>query len=538
VPPRAAARADWPLLVSVVLLLGCIGALVAASRSLTQGHLAYALDDAYIHLAMARTMAASGVWGVTPHAFSSSSSSPLWTALLSGLFTLAGPIDVLPLLLNMVCGCLVLALYAGELRRAGVSGWSLAAALTVMILGVPLVPLVLIGMEHTLHVYLSLAFLICAARALEPGDPAETRRPYALLALAPLLAASRYEGLFLVAAACLLFAWRRRPGMALALAAAAWLPVIVYGLFSRSHGSLFWPNSLLLKAAPPRLDSTKAIGAFADSAARQLAGAPHLVIVAVACLVLLLLARNEARDSMRPWMAMVLLALAFHVALARVGWFYRYEAYLMACGIGAATLGVARVLHAQPLRTTGARALASVAVAAAAMPLVYRGAVAMALTPRATANVYQQQIQMGNFVHRYYGGNTVAVNDIGAVAYYGNARLLDLGGLADLDVLLAQRAGRFTSGTMDSMARARGARVAIVYPGWFQRYGGIPASWTAVARWTVPGEVVVLGDASVTFYAIAQSETATLTAHLRDCAAALPPGVRQDFTVDAGAPVR
>src|SRR5690242_2096815 len=140
--------------------------------------------------------------------------------------------------------------------------------------------------------------------------------------------------------------------MALALAAAAWLPAILYGLLSRSHGSLFWPNSLLLKAAPPRLDSAKAIGAFAGNAARQLAGAPHLVIVAVACLVLLLLMRNEARDYLQASMAMVLIALAFHVALARVGWFYRYEAYLMACGIAAATLGIARVLHARPLRTT------------------------------------------------------------------------------------------------------------------------------------------------------------------------------------------
>ncbi|MGN6391433.1 MAG: hypothetical protein ACTHM9_04160 [Gemmatimonadales bacterium] len=527
--PRSAVRADWPLVVSRVLLLGCIGALVAVARSLTQGHFAYALDDAYIHLAMARTLAESGVWGVTPHAFSSSSSSPLWTALLACLFTLAGPIDILPLVLNTVCACLVLALYARALRRAGVAGWSLAAGLIVMIVGVPLVPLALIGMEHTLNVYLSLAFLICAARALDPDARSETRRPYALLGLAALLAASRYEGLFLVAAACLLFAWRRRPAMALALAAVAWLPVIAYGLFSRSHGSLFLPNSLLLKAAPPRLDSAKAIGAFAGNAVSQLAGAPHLVVVAVACLVPLLLARDEARDYMRPSIAMVLIALAFHVALARVGWFYRYEAYLMACGIAAATLGIARLLRAEPPRTTRARALAGLALAAAAVPLVYRGTVAMSLTPKAAANVYQQQIQMGRFVHRYYRGTTVAVNDIGAVAYYGEAGLLDVGGLADVDVLLAQRAGHFTSATMDSMARARRARMAIVYPGWLERFGGIPSSWTAVARWTVPGKAVVLGDASVTFYAIEQGEAARLVAHLRDFSTTLPPGVRQEF---------
>ncbi len=511
------------MLVALGALLGCVGALVAASRSLTQGHLAYALDDAYIHMAMARTMAETGVWGVTPQAFGSSTSSPLWTALLGGLFALTGPVDILPLVLNAICGCLVLALYGGELRRAGLSGWRLAAALIVMIVGVPLAPLVLIGMEHTLQVWLSLAFLILAVRALEPDFGRETRRPlYALLGLAPLLAATRYEGLFLVAGACVVLAWRRRPGAALALAVAAWLPAVAYGIVSRQHGSLFWPNSLLLKAAPP--------GDFARNALEQLAGAPHLVILAVACLVPLLLMPRGARGALAPWAAIVLIGLALHVALARIGWFYRYESYLMACGIAAATVEIAWLRQSGRFHSVRAGALARAAVLIVAAPLLYRGIVAMARTPRATANVYQQQIQMGRFVHRYYGGSTVAVNDIGAVAYYGAAGLLDLGGLADLDVLRAQRAGRFTTEMMDSMARARAAKVAIVYPGWFERYGGIPASWTPVARWTVPGPVLVLGDASVTFYAIEGSEAAPLGRHLRGFFAELPSGVRQDLT--------
>jgi hypothetical protein len=522
---------DWPLLFALWVLLVCISALVAASRALTEGHFAYALDDAYIHMAMARTIAETGVWGLTPQAFSSSTSSPLWTALLGGLFALTGPVNVLPLLLNVICACLALAVYAGELRRAGLSGWSLAGALTVMVVAVPIAPLALIGMEHSLQVWLSLAFLILAVRALQTAAAAEVRRPpYALLALAPLLAATRYEGLFLVAGACVVLAWRRRPGAALALALAAWLPAIAYGLVSWRHGSLFWPNSLLLKAAPHQLDSLTSAGTFGRNALEQLAGAPHLVVVVVACLVPLLLMPRGARGLVAPWAAIVVIALALHVALARIGWFYRYEAYLMACGIAAATIEIARLQRRRPLHSARARAIAGAAVFVVATPLLYRGIVATARTPRAAANVYQQQIQMGKFVHRYYRESTVAVNDIGAVAYFGRARLLDLGGLAEVDVLRAQRTGRFTTEMMDSMARARGARVAIIYPGWFERYGGIPVSWTPVARWSVPGPVLVLGNASVTFYAIEEGEAVPLGRNLRDFSAELPPGVRQDFS--------
>ena len=45
----------------------------------TGGTFVYAQDDPYIHLALARTLAQSGVWGIRPDEFACASSSPLWT---------------------------------------------------------------------------------------------------------------------------------------------------------------------------------------------------------------------------------------------------------------------------------------------------------------------------------------------------------------------------------------------------------------------------------------------------------------------------
>src|SRR2546426_9784746 len=84
--PRMKHRPDWPLWGALLLLWASMAAMVLASLRRTDGHLVYTLDDAYIHMAIAKHFARDGVWGVTPYAFGSSTSSPLWTALVAAAF--------------------------------------------------------------------------------------------------------------------------------------------------------------------------------------------------------------------------------------------------------------------------------------------------------------------------------------------------------------------------------------------------------------------------------------------------------------------
>ncbi len=70
-------RRRWPLVAAAILLgLVLLGSFLTARRHLAGDGFAYALDDAYIHLAMARTLVDRGILGVTPYEFSSSTSSP------------------------------------------------------------------------------------------------------------------------------------------------------------------------------------------------------------------------------------------------------------------------------------------------------------------------------------------------------------------------------------------------------------------------------------------------------------------------------
>ena len=83
--------------------------ILSVSVSKNHGHLVYALDDAYIGMAMARNFSQYGVWGVTRYAFTSCSSPPLWTLLLSLTYYLGGVNQLAPLLWDLAFAILVLA---------------------------------------------------------------------------------------------------------------------------------------------------------------------------------------------------------------------------------------------------------------------------------------------------------------------------------------------------------------------------------------------------------------------------------------------
>src|SRR4051794_10962657 len=95
-------RRHGPLFLALAVLWIALAALLAQTLPRTGGHLVYALDDPYIHMAIAKNLAFHGVWGVSADAFSSASSSPLWTLLLAGLFKVFGNHPGIPLVLNLL----------------------------------------------------------------------------------------------------------------------------------------------------------------------------------------------------------------------------------------------------------------------------------------------------------------------------------------------------------------------------------------------------------------------------------------------------
>ena len=162
----------WPLYASVLILSLLLWLILAISLSQNQGHLVYALDDAYIHMAMAGNFSHDGVWGVTRYGFTSSSSSILWTLLRSLTYYLFGLSQIAPLLVE---SALRGSCFGGRrchpwLGNRLPTALRFASLLAIIFL-IPLPTLILSGTEQILQALLVLLATFLAARMLSAEAP-------------------------------------------------------------------------------------------------------------------------------------------------------------------------------------------------------------------------------------------------------------------------------------------------------------------------------------------------------------------------------
>lgn len=519
-------KAHWPLVVALLTFWAIMGALVVATVSRTGGHPGYVLDDAYIHLAIAKHLAHNGVWGITPYEFSSTSSSILWTLLLAGLNLVRLESEFTPLILNIVAGSLVLGAAWAFLRREQVDAPHSVAVLLGLVLLPSLPRVAFTGLEHNAQLLFCLAFIYPAARVLAAGALREPTMERALLLCAPFLTMVRFEGLFVLALVCVLLLLRRRVGLAFAVGALGVAPVVVFGLYSLSQGAYFLPNTLLAKAPLPR--TLKGMLLFAVGVGPHnhqvgllaLIHSPNLVVALAMALVFVWRLR-QPRPFWSVDVMILLLALgtfALHLQFARLGSYNRYEAYLV--GLAVFSIGVAFKDVTWSSDRSALMRVTQVAVLAFVL-IDSRNTLGLPRVPIASMNIQEQQVQMARFLRTYYSGQGVAANDIGAINYYADLHLLDVAGLGSLDIARAKHTESLTAAKLQELARHHNVKVAIIYPSWLTTENQLPPEWIPVAEWTIQHNMTCAGPA-VTLYAVDPAEEAALREHVREFTGLLP----------------
>jgi len=509
-------RPRWPLLLSLAVFAASLAFALRTALQGTDGRLIYALDDAYIHMAVAKTLARHCVWGCTRFHFSSSSSALLWTFLLGVAFRVLGVRDGIPLVLNAAFAVGTLVVADGALAGFGAPALLRAAALLGIVVAFPLAGMVLMGMEHILHLLLTLAFAAAAVSALaSPGadeDPREgRRRTLGLCLLGALLGGSRYEGFFLVGLACLAFLARRQPSRALAVGVASALPVAAFGAISVANGSYFLPNPLMVKAVGETTSLLKAI--FKPLSAEDLVFLHNNRAMPILLVLGLGGAFAHWRTRRGPWRPPLLFPLLLvgmivlhdHFVFSPLYWAYRYDAYLVGFGIVAAAVALQHVPSPARLPRGAVPALL-VAALVPALADVREG-----LVPEAEIEgmrgTYLEQYQTAQLVRSRYPEDTVIVNDLGAVTYYTEARVLDLVGLGDIQPLLLMRNTGYRSREVTAWTAPYRPKVAIVSLGWSMVVPLIPREWVRVAVVDMPPHGHPVG-----FFAVDPGETWTLRA--------------------------
>lgn len=97
---------------------------------------------------------------------------------------------------------------------------------------------------------------------------------------------------------------------------------------------------------------------------------------------------------------------------------------------------------------------------------------------------YLEHYRAAEFIAAHYPAGPVVVNDIGAVSYRTDARLLDMFGLGSVEPILIRRAnaGAYTAADVERWTGEHHPAAAIVQLGWGWVLPRLPASWIKVAE--------------------------------------------------------
>jgi len=461
------------------------------------GHFVYAVDDAYIHMAVARNYVLHGVFGITRYGFTSSLSSILWPWLLIGSFKLTGVNVYVPIVLNALSFLLIVLLSFVVLSPLRALLFTLSATFLGSILS-----LTFVGLEHNLQILTTLLLFTLASGMLNVG---RWERP--LLFLAALLTTSaRYEGIAVVLILAAYRLIRRDVIGSLLILTGGGLPVILYGIWSLSNGWYFLPTSVLTKAY--RFDLVSPSG-WTDflflRALRNASIVPGVYVLWV--LLAVFIVSPLSRSEERPSLILAFLIFTVHLYFGNVHWLYRYEAYIvvLALFVLIQSLNTDRLLNAWRSADLIRKAAAVITAFLVLFPVLHRGHTATAHVVSGSNELYRQDYQMAMFIKEYYDGQPVVLNDVGNVAFYTDARIIDLWGLATLETAKMLLEGRYTWENVDSFVRREGGKVALLYGDVFaKRY--FPILWDEVGLWYLLGpKRFVVGNKAVYFYVVSEN---------------------------------
>ena len=502
-------RRGWLVALPVIFYIALCAVMFVRIRAANDHQFFFALDDPYIHLALANSIR-HGHYGINAAESASPSSSILWPLLL---VPFAGKewAPMWALALNVIAG-----LFAAAVLGFAVTAWPASDAqrdeavrrfLSVVFLVFigNLVGLTFLGMEHTLQVLLAALVALGVIRCLQHREV-----PWWALAAAVVGPAVRYESLGLsLALAVALFGrdQRRLAGWLLAASVAA---PIAFSVFLVHLGLPPLPTSVLIKGGVHGASA----GALSHllllftTTLKQILVPDHSILV-VLFLTLVGLAWVERDRARRFALAGAALAAGLHLAVGRFGWFHRYEVYVVLFS----ALIVLYVLHERRRMLLGWYVLGLLACAG---PYIE----AWRTTIEGTRDTYLLQYQMHRFADSFYTGN-VAINDLGLVSYYRHPDqyVLDLVGLGSAE---AAREQDKTPAWLDAITREHDIGAVMIFRSWFP---DVPSDWTRVGAICLVHAPVMLPDSCVQFYATPLESSEDLSRRFSAFAKTLPEGV-------------
>ena len=450
-------QGDRPWLISL-LFLGCLalGSFALTAYRFTAGQGGVPLDDAWIHFQFARNLARGYGFSFNPGEPSAGSTAPLWTVLLAGVYLIGGRFPTAGQVLSAVCFLAALVLtYAlgkrltGNCRAAWLIGAVTAANGRFVWAG-------LSALETCLFAALSLLAVLAylSDRAIGVFRP-HTAALFGLAALA------RPEGylLFLLSLADF-YATHHKQFTICRL----WFPAVLftfielpYLLFSFHTSGHLLPNTYHAKAAPSFFPSLASL-----SGAAQLLILDNPLLLPFYVLGLAVMFRHVSALSL--WSMGLPLAYAFLNIMP-----YQHGRYLMPLIPVNAAIGIAGLLEVRRLmpRQQPPKRLALLVGVLIVGGTAWRLPVMSRLYAWNVDNINTMHVTLGHWVAEHTPPDELlALNDIGAITYISERRVVDLAGLVTPEVVPILRSPDRDARLAEFMA-ARGVQYVIIFPSWF-----------------------------------------------------------------------
>jgi 4-amino-4-deoxy-L-arabinose transferase-like glycosyltransferase len=509
------------LIISLFLFCSVILFLIVFSLGQTDGHFLYTLDDPYIHMAIAKNFVTSGTWGVTQYEFSSCSSSPLWTFLISLFHFIFGTKVIVPFILNILFALLTaFIVFRFIVKYTDNVFFQMIILLSILFFG-PFVSVVFTGLEHSMYTFFIVLIIYYLFKIFD--EQSEKKDIIVLFILLALLTLSRYEGMFVAAALFLIFLYRKKVLIASGVLLSAFLPILIIGVISVSKGWYFFPNSIVLKSPVVLNDFGSFVKSIFNPNFFDLLWAYKriLILLIISAVMFFVYRKDKNFFAIKSSIFIFILVTLLQINFAKLGSLLRYEMYLIVFGILINIISIIKFLTGKSKKI---KYCVIVFLCLLMIPFSISSIKAMKDVPTAITNIYQMQFQMSKFINNYYDKNTIALNDIGAVNYYCDIKCIDLWGLANKDVADYRRKQTYNSKKIFEINK--NTSVAVVFEAWFDKYGGIPSDWIMAGKWTVPNNITCGAD-SVTFYATDSANYIKLTDNLKIFSKELPTQVKQ-----------
>lgn len=417
----------------------------------------FPLDDSWIHLHFARNLAEGAGFSYNPGVPVAGSTAPLWTLLLGGAFAVFGPSIALVKAIGIA-----VTVAAALATAAAARAWGAPASLAT-VAGIALVWTgamawgALSGMEVSLAALLVAAALLAHARdrtvatALLAGLAA-LARPEAII-LVPLLALARRPMLRRLAAFAVIAGVVLAPAVAFSLATVG-APVPATAAAKVEGGLVGWLGGV--REPPGRTLLGRPVEFLVDWI-RWLTGTHWLLVPSLFAAVVVAWRRRGGALGV-PALALLAHPLAMALLAPYRGPGFQEGRYSMHL------LPLALVVLAAAAPAAGRWTIRAVAGAWLAVALALLPAAAVRYG-WAVQNIDALQVALGRWVDDQVPRNArLALNDIGAIAYFSRRPVIDLMGLVTPDIIPYRRDGE--AGVIRYVTETCPDYV-IVFPSWF-----------------------------------------------------------------------